>query len=147
MKFAKVLRLPRQLEHNSMCNQKLQEAIESTWAVETVLHEAHPGLGCQHSLPLPRSSMAHVAQIPKVTSLAPANHAYVRAEHSAGSSAAAQCSNDTKQRGQRQQHRQVAATSRHKPQRQQQHTTSRALSSSKRAPAYAIEALGVYSPS
>jgi hypothetical protein len=40
---SKVLRLPRQLERNSMCNQKMQEAIESTWAVETVLHEAHPG--------------------------------------------------------------------------------------------------------
>ena len=91
-------------------------------------------LRCQHSLPFPRSSMAHVAQIPKVTSLAPANHAHVRAEHSAGSSAAAQCSNDTKQRGQRQQHRQVAATSHSASSNIPRHAPSQAASARQLTP-------------
>ena len=72
-----------------MYNLKLQEATESPCAVTAVLHEAQ-ALRCQHGFRFPRSSMAHVAQTPKATSLAAANHVHVSAEHSAGSSAAAQ---------------------------------------------------------
>ena len=116
-----------------MRNLKLQNAIESTCAATAVLHEAQ-ALRCQHGFWFPRCIAWHTLHKLQKQRLLPQQTMYMSQLHTAQEARQQHSSTDTKRRGQRQQHRQAAATSRHKPQRRSSNIPRDAPSQAASAP-------------